>query len=95
MYKICVDAMGSDNGSSVFVMAIKQFLKDYSEVSICVVGNKEELSSLKDLVEIVDAKDIMGMEDGALEVLRKKDSSMIKAISKAKEDNFDSVVSAG
>lgn len=95
MYKICVDVMGADHGSGVFVSAIKQFLKDYQDVSLCVIGKKEELSSLEGLVEIVDAREAMGMEDGALEVLRKKETSMMSAIKKAKEEDYDAIVSAG
>ena len=37
----------------------------------------------------------MGMEDGALQIMRRKETSMIKAIEGAKNDNLDGVVSAG
>ncbi len=95
MVKICVDAMGSDYGSSIVVEAIKFFLEDYNDVEFVVVGKKEELKELEDLVRIVDARDVMGMEDGALEVMRKKETSMIKAIKEATNEDIDAVVSAG
>ena len=37
----------------------------------------------------------MGMEDGALEVMRKKNTSMLKAVELVKEVNVMDVVSAG
>jgi len=95
MIKIAVDAMGSDNGSSIVVEAIKNFLNDYKDVKFVVYGKKEELKELQGLTEIVDCRDVMGMEDGALQVMRKKETSMIKAIESAKNDDIDGVVSAG
>ena len=95
MIKIAVDAMGSDNGSPIVVEAVKNFLKDYKDVELTVYGKQEELVGLEGLVKIVDCKDVMGMEDGALQIMRKKETSMIKAIEGAKNDNLDGVVSAG
>lgn len=95
MIKIAVDAMGSDNGSKIVVEAVKNFLNDYKDVEFVVYGKKEELVELEGLTKIVDCRDVMGMEDGALQVMRKKETSMIKAIEGAKNDNLDGVVSAG
>ena len=95
MIKIAVDAMGSDNGSSIVVEAVKNFLKDYKDVELIVYGKKEELSSLEGIAKIVDCRDVMGMEDGALQIMRKKETSMIKAIEGAKNEDYDGVVSAG
>jgi len=95
MIKIAVDAMGSDNGSSIVVEAVKNFLKDYKDVELTVYGKKEELVELENLVKIVDCRDVMGMEDGALQIMRRKETSMIKAIEGAKNEDLDGVVSAG
>ncbi len=95
MIKIAVDAMGSDNGPSIVVEAVKQFLNDYKDVELTVYGRKDDLKDLEGIVKIVDCPDIMGMEDGALQIMRKKETSMIKAIEGAKNDNLDGVVSAG
>lgn len=95
MIKIAVDAMGSDNGSKIVVEAVKNFLNDYKDVEFVVYGKKEELVELEGLTKVVDCKEVMGMEDGALQVMRKKETSMIKAIEGAKNDNLDGVVSAG
>ena len=95
MIKIAVDAMGSDKGSSIVVEAVKKFLNDHNDVEFTVYGKKEELLALEGLTKIVDCRDVMGMEDGALQVMRKKETSMIKAIEGAKKDDLDGVVSAG
>ena len=93
--KIAVDAMGGDNGSKPIIEAIKEFKKDHQDVEIVVFGKEEELFELSSIAKIVNAPDIVPMEAGALEVIRMKDSSMCKAISTMKEENFDAVVSCG
>ena len=95
MIKIAVDAMGMDNGSKVVVEAILHFLDIYKDVEFIVFGKEEELIELKGKCEIVDCKEVMGMEDGALAILRKKETSMIKAVEYAKNDDVDGVVSGG
>ena len=93
--KIVVDAMGGDLGSQVIVEAILNFLKDYQDVSFTVVGKKEELTALEGICEIVDARDIVPMEAGALEVMRMKESSMFKAVNLVRNGGYDAVVSCG
>lgn len=95
MKKIIVDAMGGDKGSSIVVEAVKEFLKENRDVEITVVGKKEELESLNGIASIVDARDVVPMEAGPLEVMRLKDSSMNKAIKTFMEENADAVVSCG
>ena len=93
--KIVIDAMGGDNGSPIVVEAIKNFLDKFKDVELTVVGKKEELSELEGLATVVDARDVVPMEAGALEVMRMKDSSMYKAVSLVKEGGYDAVVSCG
>ena len=93
--KIVVDAMGGDLGPSVICEAILNFLKDHPEVEITAVGKKEDLSSLQTACEIVDAKDIVPMNAGALEVMRMKESSMFKAVDLMRNGGYDAVVSCG
>ncbi len=95
MIKIAVDAMGSDAGSSIVVEAIVNFLRDYKDVEFLVVGKAEELQSLQGLVTIIPAPEVMGMEDGALDVMRRKDTSMLKAIELVANKQAAAVVSAG
>ena len=95
MVKIIVDAMGGDNGSKVIVEAVNNFLKDNNDVEITVVGKKEELSALEGKCRILDARDVVPMEAGALEVMRLKNSSMMVAIKTMKDEGLDAVVSCG
>ena len=95
MIKIVVDTMGGDNGPSIVVDAIKQFLEQNKDVEITAVGKKEDLSSLEGLCRVINAPDIVPMEAGALEVMRMKNSSMMVAIKTMKDEGLDAVVSCG
>ena len=95
MFKLIVDTMGGDNGSKVVVEAIKNFLEHNNVVEIIAVGREEELKELEGKCRIVDARDIVPMEAGALEVLRLKNSSMMVALKLMKEEHIDGVVSCG
>ena len=95
MFKLIVDTMGGDNGSKVVVEAIKNFLEHNNDVEIIAVGREEELKELEGKCRIVDARDIVPMEAGALEVLRLKNSSMMVALKLMKEEQLDGVVSCG
>ena len=94
MKKIVVDMMGSDLGSAITVEAVKEFHKKHPDYELICVGKKEELSSL-DFARIIDARDVVPMTAGALDVLRRKDSSMVVALKTAAEEKADGVVSAG
>lgn len=97
MIKMVIDTMGSDNGSKATTAGILRFLKLHDDVEIYAVGKIEELESLKDnkRVTLIDARDVVPMEAGALEVMRMRNSSMLVAINKFLEIGADAIVSAG
>lgn len=95
MIKLAVDTMGGDLGSVEVVKAIKEFLSKNDDVEITAVGKQEELKELEGICRIIDAREVVPMQAGALEVLRMKDSSMMKAIKTVKEEGLDGVVSCG
>ena len=95
MVKIAVDVMGMDKGSKVAVEAITQFLNMYDDVEVVAFGKAEELKELEGKCKVVHCDDVMEMEDGALAILRKKQTSMIKAIDYTREHDFDGVISGG
>ena len=95
MLKIVVDTMGGDAGSSICVDAIINFLKENSDCEVIAVGRKEELTKLEGVCRIVDARDVVPMEAGALEVMRMKNSSMMVALKLLKEEQLDGIVSCG
>lgn len=95
MIKLAVDAMGGDNGSSIVCEAILNYLKDNDDVEFHVVGKLEELKSLEGKAILYHADDVMGMEDGALTILRKKETSMNKAVELVSNGVCDGVISCG
>ena len=97
MYTIAVDAMSGDNGSPIVVDAVKQFINKHKDVKIIITGKVDELISLKDYdqVQILEANDLVSMNDGIMAVRRKKESSMVKAVMCANDDQADAVVSCG
>lgn len=97
MYKLAVDAMSGDLGSSIVVEACENFIQSHKDVTLYVTGKKEELEKLEkyDRIEIIDARDIVPMDAGIMSVRRKKDSSMVKAVTLANEGVVDGVVSCG
>ena len=97
MYKLSIDAMSGDLGSSIVVEACLSFIKTHSDAYLYVTGKKEELTALEgiDRIEIVDARDVIDMEAGIMVVRRKKDSSMVKAVLMANDGISDGVVSCG
>lgn len=94
MSKLVIDMMGGDLGSGVTSAAVESFHKTHPECALVLVGKKEELPVSQDY-QIVDARDTVAMETGALEVLRKKESSMVKAIQAVLDLQADGVVSCG
>lgn len=94
MIKIAIDMMGGDNGSAATKEAVRRFLKDHNDVELIVTGKKEELSDLTG-VTLIEANEVITMEAGVMEVLRKKDSSMVKAIRAVLDNECQAVVSCG
>ncbi len=95
MIKLAIDAMGGDLGSKIVVKAVLNYLSEHNDVEFYVVGKKEELSELENKATIIDARDVMGMEDGALTILKKKETSMNKAVELVANNTCDGVVSCG
>lgn len=97
MLKLSIDAMSGDLGSQIVVEACESFVKSHNDVELYVTGKKEELESLEkyNQIHIVDARDIVPMDAGIMSVRRKKDSSMVKAVTLANDGVVDGVVSCG
>ncbi|MDR0446580.1 MAG: phosphate acyltransferase PlsX [Oscillospiraceae bacterium] len=102
--KIIIDAMGGDLAPDA---AVEGALKaqDTLGVEILLVGRAEEIlrsvqklgkSSLPRGVEILDATETINMDDDPLAAVReKRDSSMVRALSRLAEGDGDALVSAG
>jgi phosphate acyltransferase len=99
MVKIAIDAMGGDFGPEPIVKGTIEALKEKNFEAI-LVGNKDEILSLlpkgyKDKVSIVEAADVINMSDAATDALKRKESSIFKAVDLVREKAADGVVSAG
>ena len=98
--RIIVDAMSGDNAPEEIVKgAIRA--RDELKIDLTLVGKAEVIEALlKDTdrkgIEIVDAREVIDMEDDpSTATRRKKDSSMAVALTLLKEGKGDGVVSAG
>lgn len=99
MIKIAIDAMGGDFGPEPIVKGTLEALKEKRFEAI-LVGKKDEILSLlpkgyKDKIIIVEADDVIDMSDAATDALKRKESSIYKAIELVREGHADGVVSAG
>ena len=98
--KIIVDAMGGDNAPQEIVKGAMRAKRELG-VDVTLVGQKEAVLACLDeteraSVEIVDAREIVTMEDDpSTATRRKKDSSMAVALRMLKDGEGDAVVSAG
>lgn len=99
MVKIAVDAMGGDFGPEPIVKGCLEALKRKS-FELILVGKKSEILPLlpkryRDKVLIVEADDVISMSDAATDAVKRKESSIYKAIELVKNGEADGVVSAG
>jgi len=97
--RIAIDAMGGDFGPEPIIDGCVQALNERNFIPI-LVGDKEEILSYlplyyQDRIDIVDASDVIGMGDSATDALKRKESSIYKAVELVREGNADGVVSAG
>ena len=100
---IAVDAMGGDTGAQICVPASLQLVRRRPGVRIILVGQREviepivaSLGGLPPGVEIVDARQVVAMDEPPAESLRKKkDSSMRIAIDLVRDGRANACVSAG
>ena len=99
MIRIAVDAMGGDFGPEPIIEGVVQALEERSFLPI-LVGDKDEILALlpqyyADKVDVVHAGDVIAMSDQATNALKRKDSSIYKAVDLVRNKEADAVVSAG
>lgn len=99
---IIVDAFGGDNAPVEIIKGCELAVKEY-EINIKLVGKKsiinkviEENNICKNNIEIVDAPDVINMDDKPGDIIRsKKDSSMALGLRMLANGEGDAFVSAG
>jgi phosphate acyltransferase len=94
MSKLIIDMMGSDLGSDSTKEGVRLYHKEHPETELVLVGDEKELADMKDY-RLIPSSSIVKMEMGALEVMREKDSSLVKAVKAVLSEDADGVVSAG
>ena len=99
MIKIAIDAMGGDFGPAPIVEGVLQALNEASFEAI-LVGKRAEIESLvpkglESRISYEEASDVFDMDEMATDALKRKDSSIYKAIELVRNGSADAVVSAG
>ncbi len=102
--RIAVDAMGGDNAPDEIISGAMESIELLNEDDELILVGPEaviepRLSSLKSrkgAISVVDAPEIIGMDEAPIESLRKKVKSSIAVMAKlAKRGQTDAVISAG
>jgi glycerol-3-phosphate acyltransferase PlsX len=99
MIRIAIDAMGGDFGPEPIIEGVVEALDEKSFLPI-LVGDKEQIISLipefyLEKVQIIESSDVIDMSDQATQALKRKESSIFKAVDLVRNGNADAVVSAG
>jgi len=98
---IALDAMGGDHGPAVSVPAALGMLDSHPELRIILVGQTEAIEPLLvsgagERLRVVDARELVAMDDKPGDALRKKkDSSLRVAVNQVKDGAAHACVSAG
>ena len=98
MLKIAIDAMGGDFGPEPIMSGLVSALRNNNTFTAIAVGDQTQLEKLipaqfKNRVEILHTEDVIKMSDSATDALKRKESTIYKAIDLVKEGNADAVVS--
>ena len=96
---IAIDAMGGDFGPEPIIDGCVQALNERLFTPI-LVGDREAILSYlplyyQDKVEICEASDVISMSDSATDALKRKESSIYKAVELVRNGKADAIVSAG
>ncbi|MDD3774721.1 MAG: phosphate acyltransferase PlsX [Sulfurovaceae bacterium] len=99
MVTIAIDAMGGDHGPEPIIEGVVQALEEMAFTPI-LVGDREKILAFlpqyyHEKIEIIQASDVISMSDSSTDALKRKDSSIYKAVELVREKHADAVVSAG
>lgn len=101
MLKIAVDAMGGDFAPEVNVLGAYEIVQDV-EVEVILVGDENKIKTFlpekketKGIISIISTEDIIHMDENISSALRRRNTSMRKAVELVKTGKADAVISAG
>lgn len=100
--RVVVDGMGGDYSPKAVVEGCVLAQKEY-DLEIVITGPEElimkelnKYSYNKEKISIVDAKEVIGVNESPVKALKsKKDSSMVKALQMVRDGEVDAIISAG
>jgi glycerol-3-phosphate acyltransferase PlsX len=104
LVKVALDAMGGDAGPAACVPAAEEILAANKNLQLYLVGMQEVIEPLLngstnrfgERLQIVDAREVVAMDEPAAESLRKKKNSSLRvAIDLVKAGEADACVSSG
>jgi len=101
MTRIAIDAMGGDFGPYPIIEGTILALKEYKNFEAILVGDPRKIEPhIKNKkyaarIQIVPATDVIAMDEAATEALKRKESSIYKAVELVRNKEADAVVSAG
>ena len=101
--KIVIDAYGGDNAPYEIVKGAVLSVNGNKDLSIVLVGKQQEVENIlkefkynADQIEVINASDVISNDESPTTAIRtKKDSSLVVAFDKMKENNYDGLISAG
>ncbi|WP_353894559.1 phosphate acyltransferase PlsX [Proteinivorax hydrogeniformans] len=103
--KIALDVMGGDNAPDSTIEGGLDALKECDDIFIYFVGPSTKINEkldefgvddIKDRFEVVEASEVITNEEKPVEAIRKKkDSSLVKAVSLVRDNEADTAVTAG
>jgi glycerol-3-phosphate acyltransferase PlsX len=101
MHTIAVDAMGGDFGSIPIVDGVILSLKKSKQkFNVILVGKSSEFEHriprrFKKYIEIVECDDVFAMSESATDALKRKESTIYKAVELVRDGRAGAIVSAG
>lgn len=100
MIKVAVDAMGGDFSFTPIISGVIKALREKDNFSVILVGDESKFlnqipQDLSNRVEYLHASDVFDMKENSTDVLKRKDSSIYKAVELVRNHEANAVVSAG
>ncbi|MFV0424838.1 MAG: phosphate acyltransferase PlsX [Bacilli bacterium] len=96
---IAVDAMGSDNKINVEIEAVERIISLYEDVVLHVFGDEKlinEKLSTHNRIKVIHCSDEVDINsEPVIQIRKRKDASLVKALNAVKEGSCDAIVSAG
>ncbi len=97
MIRIGIDAMGGDNAPEVILDAVSELAGTIDDVQFILIGKKDVLQKrLPEMVEVVDAPEVIEADElPSIAFRKKKNSSIAVGIELQKRNGIDALISGG